>query len=104
MKKIFIISITIFSIISWSCETNGPSKSSRVVLGVSSDAETLNPLFAVSLIEGQINEILYLSLVKHKWDESAADIISSPLLCERWEWNQGLNIGYISPARECLLV
>jgi peptide/nickel transport system substrate-binding protein len=88
MKKIFIISITIFSIISWNCESNGPSKSSRVVIGVSSDAETLNPLFAVSLIEGQINEILYLSLVKHNWDEANADITSSPLLSERWEWNQ----------------
>jgi peptide/nickel transport system substrate-binding protein len=88
MKIFFIISFILLSIISWNCETEGPSKQSRVVIGVAADAETLNPLFAVSLIEGQINEILYLSLVKHKWDESAADIESSPLLCEKWEWNQ----------------
>ena len=89
MKKIILsLAISLFIFLHWNCEPGEPSKPSRVVIGVTADAETLNPLFAVSLIEGQINEILYLSLVKHNWDEAAADIISSPLLCEKWEWNK----------------
>jgi peptide/nickel transport system substrate-binding protein len=88
MNKSILIILIFTSVLGWNCKTEEPSKPSRVVIGVEADAETLNPLFAVSLIEGQINEILYLSLVKHNWDESAADIISSPLLCEKWEWNQ----------------
>ena len=88
MKKIIVILFTITSIINWNCETDVPVIQSRVVIGVSSDAETLNPLFAVSLIEGQINELLYLGLVQHDWDENTSDIISSPLLCEKFEWGK----------------
>src|SRR3989304_6286266 len=89
MKKI-ILSFTLssFIIFNWNCETDIPVAQSRVVIGVPADAETLNPLFAVSLTEGQINELLFLGLVKHDWDENAADITSSPLLAESWEWNK----------------
>lgn len=87
MKKIFIIFISILTIISWNCESEKPAKQERIVIGVSSDAETLNPLFVMSLIEGQINELLFLSLVRHDWDDSLSDINSSPLLAEKWEWN-----------------
>lgn len=88
MKKYIATGFIFLSVISWNCETDVPNKQSRIVIGVSADAETLNPLFAVSLIEGQINELLFLGLVKHDWDENAADINSSPLLCEKWEWNK----------------
>jgi peptide/nickel transport system substrate-binding protein len=89
MKKI-IISFVLLSLIflNWNCETNVPIAQNRVVIGIPADAETLNPLFAVSLTEGQITELLFLGLVKHDWDENAADITSSPLLAERWEWNK----------------
>jgi len=89
MKKIiisFVISSVIF--LNWNCEKDVPVVQNRVVIGIPADAETLNPLFAVSLTEGQITELLFLGLVKHDWDENAADITSSPLLAEKWEWNK----------------
>jgi peptide/nickel transport system substrate-binding protein len=88
MKKIFVIGFVLFSLILWNCESDKPVKKGRVVIGISSDAEILNPLFSVSLMEGQINELLFLGLVKHTWDSSASDLISSSLLAEKWEWNE----------------
>jgi peptide/nickel transport system substrate-binding protein len=87
MKKIMVILFTIASIINWNCESEKPIKDERVVIGVSADAESLNPLFSVSLTEGQINELLYLGLVQHDWDEMTPDMISSPLLSEKFEWS-----------------
>lgn len=89
MKKIILSFVLLSSIfLNWNCETDVPVVQNRVVIGIPADAETLNPLFAVSLTEGQITELLYLGLVKHDWDENASDITSSPLLAERWEWNK----------------
>ena len=88
MKKVIILIVTITSLINWNCKTEKPVKDERVVIGVSADVESLNPLFSFSLTEGQINELLYLGLVQHDWDEKTADIISSPLLSEKFEWSQ----------------
>lgn len=89
MKKIIItFAISSLVFLNWNCETEISSKQNRVIIGVTADAETLNPLFAVSLTEGQINELLFLGLIKHDWDENASDITSSPLLAERWEWSK----------------
>lgn len=82
-KLIVLFALLLFSV---GCEIDKPTKKDRVVIGIASDAETLNPLFAYSLTDGQIIELLYLGLVKHTWDESISDISSSPLLAEKWEW------------------
>lgn len=87
MKKIFLIVFIVSSVIFWNCETEKSIHNERVVIGIASDAETLNPLFSVSLTEAQINELIYLGLVKHDWDDSLSDLKSSPLLAEKWEWN-----------------
>ena len=93
MKKIIVILFTITSIINWNCETDVPVIQSRVVIGVSSDVENLNPLYAFGLLEGNIRELLFLSLVKHQWNEEMGDLDTYPLLAEKWEWsNDSTNI------------
>lgn len=87
MKKNALILLVLISVLAWNCESEKPVKKNRVVIGVPSDAETLNPLFAMSLIEGQIRELLFMGLVMQNWDETSSDIKSSPFLAEKWEWN-----------------
>lgn len=87
MRKNAIFLLVLLSFLSWNCESEKPIKKDRIVIGVPSDAETLNPLFAMNMLEGQIRELLYMGLVMHSWDESSSDIKSSPLLAEKWEWN-----------------
>lgn len=69
------------------CGGNKSTNEDRIVIGISSDIENFNPMFAFSVNEGNVSELLYLSLVKHEWDKEKADINSYPMLAERWEWN-----------------
>ncbi len=70
-----------------SCERESPVTNNRIVLGIQSDVQTFNPLYAFSLDEGNINELLYLSLVSFDWDEEQGEIIPEPMLANSWEWN-----------------
>ncbi|MEO8399604.1 MAG: ABC transporter substrate-binding protein [Ignavibacteriaceae bacterium] len=70
-----------------SCKNESPTKSNRVVVGITADIESLNPLFTFTLDEGQISELLYLSLVKHDWDDEKGNLKVSPMLAEKWEWS-----------------
>ncbi|HZW40372.1 MAG TPA: ABC transporter substrate-binding protein [Ignavibacteriaceae bacterium] len=69
-----------------SCSGNDASKKNTLVIGVDSDVESLNPLFAYSGIEPTIAELLYPSLVKHSWDDNAGEIKSEPWIAEYIEW------------------
>lgn len=85
MKKILIVFGFVLLVIV-GCETDQPIKKDRVIIGISSEPATLNPLFAYNLVEGQLIELMYLGLVKHNWDEEISDIKTSPLIAESWEW------------------
>jgi peptide/nickel transport system substrate-binding protein len=69
------------------CKKESPPNNSQVVIAIPSDIERINPLFAFSINEANINELLFLSLVKHSWDENAGDLKTEPMLANSWEWN-----------------
>lgn len=87
MRNIVIAFALIISITSINCDSDSPIKKSRVVIGISADVENLNPLYSLSFLEGSIRELMFLSLVKHNWNENMGDIETSPLLAEKWEWS-----------------
>ena len=58
----------------------------NVIVGIPSDLETMNPLYAFSVEEGNIAELLYLSLVESSWDSEMGNIKYSPMLAKNWEW------------------
>ncbi|MFO7447058.1 MAG: ABC transporter substrate-binding protein [Ignavibacteriaceae bacterium] len=62
--------------------------SGRVVIGMAADIESLNPLYAFNVNEGNIAELLYLNLFHHRWNDSDGDIYTEPMLAERWEWSE----------------
>lgn len=69
-----------------SCTGSETTKKNTLIIGVSSDVESLNPLFAYSNIEPTIAELLYPSLVKHNWNEEAGEIVSEPWIAKKIEW------------------
>lgn len=81
-----ILSILIISLLFYFCQSNEPGKIIRVVIGISSDIETINPLYSFSVDEGVIDETLFLSLVSFEWDSSKGDLKEFPMLAESWEW------------------
>jgi peptide/nickel transport system substrate-binding protein len=66
------------------CSTE--QKHSAIVIGISSDTESLNPLYSFSGYEMAISELLYPSLVQHHWDVDKGVMASGPLLAESFEW------------------
>ena len=88
LKRVYLTILILSFLIIVSCEKESPSGPNRVVIGISSDIESFNPLFAFSVDEGSIAELLYLSLINFKWNNEKGDIESFPMLATRWEWNE----------------
>ena len=69
-----------------SCGGEKTSESNRVVVGIPADVNTFNPLFAFTVDEGAITELLYLSLADFKWNAEQGELDAFPLLAKSWEW------------------
>lgn len=69
------------------CKNNSTTSSSQVVIAIPSDVERINPLFSYSINEANINELLFLSLVKHTWNRQAGELKTEPMFATSWEWN-----------------
>jgi peptide/nickel transport system substrate-binding protein len=65
-------------------------KKSVVVIGISYEPESLNPLYAFSGYEISITELLYPSLVKLKWDGKKGDVDVTPMLAESILWEDSV--------------
>ncbi len=85
-KKLIVIIIIPLFLIFFSCERK-TEKKNRVVIGISSDVETLNPLYTMNINEGRISELIYLGLVGHSWDNEEGNIKSYPMLAEKLKWS-----------------
>lgn len=77
----------LLAVVITSCDTRNTETTNRVVIGIAADVQTFNPLFTVSVDEGSITELLYLSLVDFRWDEEKSDLQSNPMLAKKWEWS-----------------
>jgi peptide/nickel transport system substrate-binding protein len=78
IKNFFSI-VLIISIIACSSDSH---KSNNVVIGISSDIETLNPMFAFQANEATITELIFMSLVKHEWNSSTSMLEAKNMLAE----------------------
>jgi len=68
------------------CDSKTPKQNNRIVIGISADVQTFNPLFTLSVDEGVITELLYLSLFDYRWDADKGGIKAYPMLAHKWEW------------------
>jgi len=85
MKRFLFLSVfTILLLVK--CTSDQIENKQNVVVGVPADIESLIPLFAFSYEEGNISELLFQSLVQHRWDYEKAELISEPMLAVNWEW------------------
>jgi peptide/nickel transport system substrate-binding protein len=83
-NRIFLFLIFLSLLIA-GCGTE--EKRSVVIIGISADPESLNPLYSFSGFEMAITDILYPSLVQHHWDKDKGEMMTTPLLAEKWEWS-----------------
>ncbi len=65
----------------------------NVIIGIDSDVQTFNPAFAMTMTEGNISELIYLSLVGYNWNELKGVLEPYPLLAEKLKW--GTDSAYV---------
>lgn len=85
LKTYFLFILILF--LSLSCEKEDATKSSRVVIAIQSEPETLSPLYAFALNEGTITDHLFLYLLDLKWNQQKGEVEAFPMLAEKWQWN-----------------
>jgi len=83
-KPLLLLPIILIVFLS-SCGTK-TEHPNRVVIGIPADVNSFNPLFAFSVDEGQITELLYLSLVDFRWNGNLGQLDAYPMLAKSWEW------------------
>lgn len=86
-KRLFFFVLIFFLLIIPACQKESPVNHDRVVTAIPSDIESVNPLFAFDLNEGNISELLYASLVQHDWNYQKGDMDTYPMLAKSWQWS-----------------
>ena len=89
MRNIRLFSTGIFLLffLFVSCQKDEPISTDRLIIGISADIKTINPLYAFSVDEGSIDDALFLSLVRINWNEIKGDLDVKPWLANSWEWS-----------------
>ncbi len=60
----------------------------RIVVGVPSDVGALLPVLRNTALDGEVNALLYLSLVSARWGDGSLEYVVDDLsLAERWEYD-----------------
>ena len=83
-KSLFLLPILLIALLA-SCGTK-TEHPNRVVIGIPADVNTFNPLFAFSVDEGQVTELLYLSMADFRWNEDLGELEAHPMLANSWVW------------------
>jgi peptide/nickel transport system substrate-binding protein len=83
--KILLKSVIILSLFV-SCNNENPNQIKKVVIGISADLETINPIYSFSVDEGVVDETLFLSLVQFEWSDQEGDLNAKPMLATSWKW------------------
>lgn len=84
----FYTSLFLIALLLFACQPDEPVETKRVVIGIASDIESLNPMYSFSADEGAITELLFLNLAGTKWNKEKGENIYTPMLAESWEWNE----------------
>jgi len=85
MKKIIVPSLILIILI-FSCTSQDNSR--NLIIGVPSDVESFNPLFAFNVEEGNVTELLYLSLLQYDWSSDLGEVEFKPMLASQWNWDE----------------
>ncbi len=86
MKTVLKITSIFLLLLLFGC--SGSKKRDNFIIGISSDIESFNPAFTMTMTEGNVSELIYLGLVGYNWNEAKGDLEPFPLLAESWTWGK----------------
>jgi peptide/nickel transport system substrate-binding protein len=73
------------------CSQPSEKTKQAIVVGISSDVATINPLYAFELQEGHLLDLLFLKPMSEVWNDSLGVIEFGSLLVENWQINKDSN-------------
>ncbi len=88
MRRICLSAVIFISLLLIGCNGGKVENQKRIIIGIPSDVESFNPGYAFSVNDGEISELLYMSLVKHSWNGGEGRIETSPMLASSWVWGK----------------
>lgn len=89
IRPISLFGLALLSIGLTSCKTDKESadRANTIVIGVDGDVDSFNPLFAEEATAGEVNDLLFPSLVGSEFDTSNGVLLYTPLLARSWEFS-----------------
>ncbi len=87
-NRLFSLVIIFTLLFFQACQKEAPENSNLVIAAISSDIESVNPLFSFNLTDGNVSELLYASLVQHEWNYQKGTMDTFPMLAKKWEWSK----------------
>jgi len=85
-KKINLLLILFLLLSFISCNSEKSSLENRIVIGISSDIQTLNTLYAFSYEENMITDVLSPEIFDFRWNYEKGELERYPIIAKSWEW------------------
>jgi len=86
MKKKSLVVSLVLIVILFSCTPQDNRR--NIIIGIPSDVESFVPLYAFSVEEGNVTELLYLSLLQYEWNSDLGEVEFQPMLATKWNWDK----------------
>ncbi|MDH3268913.1 MAG: ABC transporter substrate-binding protein [Ignavibacteria bacterium] len=84
----YALIFTILCAVLLGCSEKKSPKDERIIVGIQSDVQTINPMYAFNLVEGNLVDLLFMKPANELWNDSLGMIEFQPMLAERWEWSE----------------
>ena len=84
----YVLILITWILILFGCSEQKDSEANKIVIGIQSDVQTINPMYAFSLTEGNIVDLLFMKPAKEIWNSNLGTIEFKPMLADKWEWNK----------------
>lgn len=89
LSHLTVITLSLMLIVG--CSPSSEKAKQIIVVGVSADVATINPLYAFDLLEGHLIDLLFLKPASENWNDSLGIIEFSPSLASNWQINRDSN-------------
>ena len=89
LRHVLWLYLPILFLLSLSSCSSKKNNEKTVVIGIGSDIDTFNPIFAQEVTAGEIGEMIYPSLVRPHFDTTVGVLQYTPMLARSWEFVNG---------------
>jgi len=88
IKTLKPLIITLLPLLFFSCNSKKLAYENRIVIGISSDVQTFNTLFAFSYEETMITDILFPALFDFRWNYENGELEPYDMIAKSWQWSE----------------